>query len=113
MALTRLLLAWALVAALLAVWHEVGRRLTHSGAPLRTALPALAIEALLLALFAGLWFASLGHGGWGLLFALVGALMELPPRLRDRGLRDLPWAAALGGIARVVLAGGILAWRLG
>jgi len=113
MALSRLLLAWALVAVLLAAWHEAERRLTHLATPLRTALPALAIEALLLALFAGLWFASLGHGGWVLLFALVGTLMELPPRLRDRGLRNLPWAAVLGGIARVVLAGGLLAWRLG
>lgn len=113
MAPTRLLLAWALVAALLVLWHEAGRRLTPSPPPLRAALPSLAIEALLLTLFAGLWFASLGHGGWVLLFALVGALMELPPRLRDHAPRHLPWVAVLGGIARVTLAGGVLAWQLG
>jgi hypothetical protein len=35
---------------------------------------ALAAEALVLTLLAGLWFASLGHGGWLLAFLLIGLL---------------------------------------
>ena len=37
---------------------------------LRRAPGAYFIEALLFTLIAGLWFASLGHGGWWLLFGL-------------------------------------------
>ncbi len=113
MALTRLVLAWVLVAALFAAWSLVQHRLTPAAPSFRAALPALGIEALLLTLFAGLWFGSLGHGGWVLLFALAGALIELPLRLRDRGLRDVAWGAAAAGIVRVMFAGGLLAWRLG
>jgi hypothetical protein len=72
------------------------------------------VEAALLTLFASLWFDSLGSGGWWLLFALVGALATipswLPPRLGlPRGARA---AGACADIARYVVAGAILAWRL-
>lgn len=112
MALPRLLLAWVLVCLWLLVWHEIRRRLAAGVPSLRAALPSLALEALLLSLLAGLWFGSLGHGGWLLLFLLTGALVELPLRLRDHPPRTLPWAQVAGGILRVIGAGGILAWRL-
>ena len=44
------------------------------GARKRGNAVALAAEALLLTLLASLWFASLGHGGWVLLFLLLGLL---------------------------------------
>jgi beta-lactamase superfamily II metal-dependent hydrolase len=66
----------------------------------------LAGEAGLLTLFASLWFDSLGRGGWWLLFLLVGALAAGLPRRP-------PWRAALIDVGRYLVAGGILAWRLG
>ena len=69
------------------------------------------IEALVLTLLAVLWFASLGSGGWWLVFLLLGVL-AMGPR----------WPGALGqprnllglcaGLARYVGAGAILAWIL-
>ena len=71
-------------------------------------------DALLLTLFAGLWFASLGHGGWVLLFLMVGLLVEGPARFRDgSGIMDLSRKGILRlalGLVRIVAAGGILAW---
>jgi len=66
----------------------------------------LACEAGLLTLFASLWFDSLGRGGWRLLFLLVGAIAAGLPRRP-------PWRTALIDVGRYVVAGGILAWRLG
>jgi hypothetical protein len=75
-----------------------------------------AAEALLLTLLGSLWFASLGTGAWWLIFLLVGGLMELPVtgeagRTKRREWREL--AAHAVGVARVVAAGGWLAWQLG
>ena len=66
----------------------------------------LALEAGLVTLFASLWFDSLGRGGWWLLFLLVGALAAGLPRRP-------PWRAVLIDVGRYLVAGGILAWRLG
>ena len=74
------------------------------------------VEAAVLTLFASLWFDSLGSGGWWLLFLLVGALAVIPEWLRLLGRAEVPRAALLAGVcadlARYVVAGAILAWRL-
>ncbi|MGH7675499.1 MAG: hypothetical protein ACREMV_09530 [Gemmatimonadales bacterium] len=74
-------------------------------------------EAGVLTLFASLWFDSLGHGGWWLLFLFVGLLAAFPMRLQ--GLRDVPPALrrprVIEGVidtVRYVIAGALLAWRL-
>jgi beta-lactamase superfamily II metal-dependent hydrolase len=96
--LGRLALAWLPVA----VWF-----LAVDGT-VRRARPNywLAGEAALLTLFAALWFDSLGGGGWWVLFLLVGVIAAGLPRRP-------PWRAALIDVGRYVVAGGILAWRLG
>lgn len=72
-------------------------------------------EAGLLTLFGSLWFDSLGSGGWWLLFLLVGALATIPLWLPPRS--ELPPRARAAGacadVARYLVAGAILAWRLG
>jgi hypothetical protein len=108
MALPRLLATWALVFLLLGGWEEARRRLVSGPEPPRTirhSLLAPAGESLLLVLFAALWFASLGSGGWVLLFAITGGLVEIPLRLRAPS--GFPWIEVLSGIVRVVLAGAI------
>jgi hypothetical protein len=114
MALSRLLLGWALVTGWLLGWDLIARRGT--GSHRRGLLDGG--EALLLTLFGALWFGSLGAGAWWLVFGLVAALREWPcggepptgPRARvarpQIGLRLLR-------MLRTVVAGGILAWRLG
>jgi hypothetical protein len=117
-ALPRLLAAWLAVAVWFLVWQEGRRRFGGAGAGDQSAswwrrtLPALA-EALLLTLFAALWFASLGHGGWLLLFGLLGGLMESSVRLRSLPGSPFPWREVALGVARIVAAGALLAWRLG
>ncbi len=124
MSLFRLLIGWALVAIWFLLWDLARRRFrkngTHPDLPasrwpaLRARLTLPLIEALLLTLFASLWFASLGHGGWLLLFLLIGLLIELPVRLRDgHWTMPPPWPRLAGGVVRIVVAGGVLAWRLG
>lgn len=115
MALSRLLLGWVLVTLWLLGWDLIAAR---SAWARRSALLS-AGEALLLTLFGALWFGSLGSGAWWLVFALVGALREWPgqpdPVARVRG-RTAPRpriALRLLRTLRVVVAGGILAWRLG
>jgi hypothetical protein len=98
----RILLAWVVVGAWLAIWAFAERRVTPARAPFAAELAPLAGEALLLALFAALWFGSLGSGGWWLVFLLLGALMAWPVRSLARAAR----------IARVVVAGALLAWTL-
>ena len=125
MTLGRLVLAWLPVA----VWFVVATYAIQSlvasvsASPDRPAAwPAASplvtwrlIEAALVTLFASLWFDSLGSGGWWLLFLLVGALATIPSWLPHRP--DLPprarGAGAGADIARYVVAGAILAWRLG
>lgn len=65
----------------------------------------LAGEAVLVTLFASLWFDTLGTGGWWVLFLLVGAIAAGLPRRP-------PWRAALIDVGRYVVAGALLAWRL-
>jgi hypothetical protein len=125
-ALARLLQGWVLVSIWLIVWEIGQSRLlpAASPGPRPGLLRFLLGEALLLTLFAALWFASLGHGGWPLLFLLLGLLMEAPARFRDdvstgRGqpavfdLSRTRWVRVGLGVARIVGAGGVLAWGMG
>jgi hypothetical protein len=117
MTLARVLLAWMLALGFFTVWLAIERFMRKVpgslGQPLRASLPFLAVEAGLLALLGGLWFASLGSGGAVLLFLLVGALMEVPSRLRSQQLGDLPWKPVIGGLLRIVIAGLLLRLVMG
>jgi hypothetical protein len=116
MSLTTVLTAFAAVAVLfLAVAFATHRRL-----PMRAVWVVLA-EAFVLTLLAALWFGSLGHGGWLLVFLLLGMLVAGAERgLRLAFLRSAerpPLSAEsrafLLGMVRYVAAGALLAWRLG
>jgi len=107
MALTRVGLAALAVLIWLALWRAGERRLGASPGERepRSSLIPLAVESLLLALFAALWYGSLGYGGTTVLFLCLGALMEVPPRLRTQPLAALPWATVAAGMLRIVIAG--------
>ena len=113
-----MLAAWVLVAAWFLLWEAIGRQVGRGGAgPLiRAPLWHYAGEAVLLSLLGALWFASLGAGGWWLVFGLVGGLAAWPQaeggrRSRRRATRELAGRGLRVG--RMVVAGGLLAWRLG
>ncbi len=114
MALSRLLLGWALVTVWLVGWDLIAR---GGRADRRLAILAGG-EALLLTLFGALWFGSLGAGAWWLVFGLVAALREWPsggeplPGARARAARPPPVLRVVR-MLRTLAAGGILAWRLG
>ena len=130
MTLERLVLAWVLVVVwfMLATFAipKLGAALSkpagQSTVFVATPLPGVKallqwrlVEAGLLTLFASLWFDSIGSGGWWLLFLLVGGLATIPTWLPPR-FEQLPRrarvAAACADVARYVVAGAILAWRL-
>jgi len=110
--LTTLGIAWAAVAALFLVWARLAR-----GRLNRAAVLVTLAESFTLTLLAGLWFGSLGHGGWLLVFLLLGALVGGAERgLRFAFLRSAGWAEVRGfvlDLARYAAAGALLAWRLG
>lgn len=86
------------------------------GTALRAVWLPAAAEALLLTLLAALWFGSLGHGGWVLVFLLLGALTGGGDRwVRHRRLAT-PAGPELGrfaaGLLKYLLAGGLCAWFL-
>ncbi|HTS87571.1 MAG TPA: hypothetical protein VMG41_03695 [Gemmatimonadales bacterium] len=116
MAFSRILLAALVVFAFLVLWREVERRLRRlpvlRGREQLRSLALLALEALLLALFAALWFGSLGAGGAPLLFLVVGALMEVAG-VRQGTTATPPWWSLVAGLARIVIAGVLLARMLG
>ena len=128
MTLTRLVLAWAPVA----VWFviaTIGSALLvglicippgREGRSVPLPFPLLKwrlVEAVLLTLFASLWFDSLGSGEWWVVFLLVGAIAAAPAWLPfhpgDSRPRRAYVVGASADVARYVLAGAILAWRLG
>jgi hypothetical protein len=126
--LTRLVLAWVAVAmwfviATIGSAVLVGRMSKPTGQEGRRVempIPLIKwrlVEAVLLTLFASLWFDSLGSGEWWLVFLLVGAIAAAPPWLPFHSSDGRPGRACLVGasadLARYVLAGAILAWRLG
>ena len=100
MALSRLVVAWLGVLALFLAAEGLSGR--------RPVFLVNAAQALLLTLLGSLWFASLGTGDWWLIFLLMGGLMELSVTREPRAL-----ARRALGVARVVAAGGWLAWQLG
>jgi hypothetical protein len=114
--LGRLILAWAPVALWFVAVAWVSERWRDAGL-LPQRLTRAGVEAGLVTLLASLWFDSLGHGGWWLIFLLVGALAGLPGRLRERESTGAPlrhgMLLGLLDAARYLAAGGILAWRLG
>ena len=117
MALSRLLPAWLAVTAWLVFWELLSSRLgaARGNGRLRRVRIFL-VEALLLTLFGALWFGSLGIGAWWLVFGLVGALREWPGPGGRRPPEDFdPVGIGLAAlrVLRTVVAGGILAWRLG
>jgi hypothetical protein len=122
--LGRLIVAWLPVAALFALAPPIGYRwdLAPDDHPLvwsfnRWEIGWRLTEAGVVTLFASLWFDSLGAGGWSVLFLLVGLLVAFPRRLVMwqhveplRGRHLLVHAAF--DVARYVIAGALLAWRL-
>jgi hypothetical protein len=119
MTLLRLALGWAAVSLWFFFFELIEQKFVGpqpAAGRLRAGWKVYVADALLLTLFAGLWFASLGHGGWVLLFLMVGLLVEGPARYRDgTGTMDLSGKGIvrlLFGLVRIVAAGGILAWRL-
>ena len=127
MTLGRLLLAWLPVAVLFAVTPPIGYPWGATGEPVSTGAFVWfhnrwevywrLAEALVVTLFASLWFDSLGAGGWWLLFLLVGLLVAFPRRLVmwqhvDQQRRRYLLAHAGLDVARYVAAGALLAWRL-
>jgi hypothetical protein len=122
--LTRLVLAWLPVAVeftLVSVLFGEPRGdpgATQSVRPLvQRELPWRGAEAAVVTLVASLWFDSLGHGGWWLLFVLLGVLVSLAQApgttaAAPRSPRDMMLRATRDTV-RYVLAGAILAWRLG
>ena len=128
MTLTRLVLAW-LPVAVWSVIATVGTALLvglqsrppgQEGLWVGLPFPLLKwrlVEAALLTMFGSLWFNSLGTGEWWLVFLLVGAIATIPTWLTFWPRDARPARASLVGastdLARYVLAGAILAWRLG
>jgi hypothetical protein len=123
--LGRLVSAWALVV----IWFAIATVATaivvaRSIPPLADGNPVAArnrvltwrvVEAGLLTLIASLWFDSLGSGEAWQLFLLIGALVAFPPWFRT-GPVDVPRRVlvtnSLADLARYVVAGALLAWRL-
>jgi hypothetical protein len=114
MTLVTLVLAWLPVAVLFLAfaWAASGRKM-----PPRAGVAVVLGEALVLTLLAGLWFASLGSGGWPLVFLLIGVLVSGAERgLRSALLRSPAGPELRGfalGVVRYLVAGGVLAWSLG
>lgn len=127
MTLTRLVLAWipvaiwfVIVARAAPVLVAVVSKQAAQPAAAAAAVPELAwhlVESLVLTLFASLWFDSLGHGGWWLVFLLVGILATVPGWRAGYARAELARNAAVVGacadLVRYLVAGAILAWRLG
>lgn len=115
MTLTRLLIAWGVVA----LWYgatDAGLEHLWPAAGMTLRVPIILTESLVLTLFAALWFGSLGHGEWWLLFLVLGIFVEGPVRARHRSpsaSSDIgPWQAAVLAVVRLVIAGGLLSWTL-
>lgn len=119
--LTPIVETFALVALLFVVAATITARRAATAAPgwgaaLRAAWLPAAAEALALTLLAALWFGSLGHGGWLLLFLLLGTLAGsadhwVGARVTGHAARKMLWRLIFD-VARFVAAGAVCAWRL-
>jgi len=117
--LGRLVLAWLAVAAwtmavtlgvtLLVATKPVDQTGALTVIP-KSLLTWRLVEALVLTLWAALWFGSLGSGGWWLLFLLIGVLAIGPRWLSAVDRSRL--VEVLGDLARYIGSGAILAWIL-
>jgi len=109
--LARLVLAWVAVATVFVGFDRV------AGTRKRGSAVIPAAESLVLTLFAALWFASLGRGGWVLVFLLVGVLASGTERWRGALETGAPLRPnlrpTLVTTARYVVAGGLLTLLLG
>lgn len=120
MQLTAVLAAWALVAVWFLGWESIAGRLDergNAGGWWRAPVQVYLAEALLVTLLGTLWFASLGSGGWWLVFPLLGVLMEWPGPVRHGfrapdGSRNAAYRVAAGAL-RITGAGAILWWWVG
>lgn len=113
MSLVRLAVAAAAVAAWFLAWALGQRRIAGDPGPLR--IREELVEAVLLTAFAALWFGSLGHGGWWVLFAVLGLLVEGPVRWRHRAGSPAEAGrlrALLLGTLRLLVAGLVLSLLL-
>jgi len=85
-------------------------------AAISAAWPPAAAEALGVTLVAALWFGSLGHGGWVLLFLLLGALAGSADRWLRRRLEGAPGGPVLwyflAALLKYLVAGGLCVWWL-
>jgi hypothetical protein len=103
---------WLLVSALFLVAARAGHGRLNRPAVLTTLA-----EAMALALLAALWFGSIGRGSWLLVFALIGLLVAGAERgLRSAFLRSREspdWRGFVVDWVRYMVAGALLAWRLG
>ena len=129
MTLGRLFLAWLPVAVVFVVIGGLGTRFYSVSPPepanewtrpeklwvfTRWAVLWSSLEAAAVTLFASLWFDSLGHGGWWLLFLLLGLIVSLAHlQGAPTSRRRVALIPASRDVVRYVLAGAILAWRLG
>jgi hypothetical protein len=119
--LTRLVFACLPVAAWFVVAPPIGSRVDGRQyfvwAYDRWALTGRLLEAVVVTLLGSLWFDSLGSGGWALLFLLIGLLAAYPVRWQllttAAGERKRELVVGLMDTARYMVAGAILAWRLG
>jgi hypothetical protein len=109
MTLGRLVLAWLPVAAWFALVGWAAHRwvgVAAAPAPSGATIAWTGAEAVVATLIASLWFDSLGHGAWWLLFGLFGVLAS--------GFHNRPpFVAVILSIVRYITAGAILSWRLG
>jgi len=88
---------------------------TRGPGPLHLVWAGATFEALILKLVAALWFGCLGHGGWVILFLLLGALPAGDRWLR-RALAGAPpegeaWVF-VASLLKYLLAGLVCAWLL-
>ena len=113
MSLLRLGAGFAAVAVWFLLFELLERRLVGvPGRGFRAPWSTYVSDALLFTLFASLWFASLGSGGWLLLFLMLGLLLEGPGRYRELAT-GFDWSRTgikrlVLGIVRTVGAGGVL-----
>lgn len=88
MSFGRIALAWVGVSLWLVVVDMVTKRWATGeldAIRARGPLGLTLLDAALITLFGALWFASLGSGAWWLVFGLLGLVVDLPLRLRDKG----------------------------